>query len=41
VEGASERGHPRRETSGSGENELRQVNEELLVGPDWGIRSQV
>ena len=29
------------ETSGGGANELGQGNEQLLVGPDWGLRSQV
>jgi len=41
VEGGSKRGHPRRETSGGGADELSQSNEQLLVGPDWGLRSQV
>jgi len=40
VEGGSKRGHPGRETSGSGANELSQGNEQLLVGPDRGFRSQ-
>jgi len=41
VEGGSKRGHCRRETSGGGENELSQRNEQLLVGPDRGLRGQV
>jgi len=41
VEGGSKRGHPRRETGGGGAAELSQGNEQLLVGPDWGLRSQV
>jgi len=41
VEGGSKWGHPRRETSGGGANELSQGNEQLLVGPDWGLRSHV
>ena len=41
MEGGSKRGHPRRETSGSDANELSQRNEQLLVGPDWGLRGQV
>jgi len=41
VEGARERGHSRRETGGSGANELSQRNEQLLVGPEWDIRGQV
>jgi len=41
VEGGGRRGHPRRETSGGGVNELSQGNKQLLVGPDWGLRSQV
>ena len=41
MEGASERGHPRGETSGGGANELSQGDEQLLVGPDWGLQSQV
>jgi len=41
VEGGSKRGHPKRETSGSGADELSQGNEQLLVRPDWGFRSQV
>jgi len=36
-----ERRHPRGETSGGGADELSQSNEQLLVGPDWGLRSQV
>ena len=38
---ASERGHPRGETSSGGANELSQGNKQLLVGPDWGFWSQV
>jgi len=41
VKGGGEWGHPRGETSGGGANELSQSNERLLVGPDWGLRSQV
>jgi len=41
VEGASERGHPRRETGGGGADELSQRNEHLLVGPDQGLGGQV
>jgi len=41
VEGGGERGHPRRETGGSGANELSQRNEQLLVGPDRGLWVQV
>jgi len=41
VEGGSKRGHPRRETSGSGADELSQRNEQLLVGPDRGLGGQV
>ena len=41
VEGGSEWGHPRGETSGSGANELSQGDEHLLVGPNWGLRRQV
>jgi len=41
VEGGGKRGHPRGETSGGGGNELSQGNEQLLVRPDWGLRSQV
>jgi len=41
VEGGSKRGHPRRETSGGDANELSQRNEQLLVGPDRGLRGQV
>jgi len=41
VEGGCQRGHCRRETSGSGANELSQCNEQLLVGPDPGLRGQV
>jgi len=41
VEGGSKRGHPRRETCGGGADKLSQGNEQLLVGPDRGLRSQV
>jgi len=41
VERGSKRGHSRRETGGSGTNELSQSNEQLLVGPDRGHRGQV
>ena len=41
MKGGGERGNPRGENSGGGVNELSQGNEELLVGPDWGFRSQV
>jgi len=41
VEGGNKRGHPRRETSGGGVDELSQRNEQLLVGPDKGLGSQV
>ena len=41
MKGASERGHPRGETSGGGANELSQGNKQLLEAPDWGFRSQV
>jgi len=41
VEGEGKRGHPRGKTSGGREDELSQGNEQLLVGPDWGLRSQV
>jgi len=41
VKGASKRGHPGEEISGGGANKLSQGNEQLLVGPDWGLRSQV
>jgi len=41
VEGGGKRGHPRGETSGSGTNDESQGNEQLLVGPDWRLRSQV
>jgi len=41
VEGGGKQGHPRGETSGGDANELSQGNEQLLVGPDWGLRSQV
>ena len=41
MEGGSKRRHPRGETSGGGANELSQRNEQLLVGPEWGFRSQI
>jgi len=41
VDGGGKRGHPRGETSGGGANKLSQRNEQLLVRPDWGLRSQV
>ena len=41
MEGGGKRGHPLRDTSGSGVDELSQRNEQLLVGPDRGLRSQV
>ena len=41
VEGGGTRGHPRRETSGSGADELSQGMEQLLVGPDWSLGGQV
>jgi len=41
VEGGRTRGNPRRATSGGGANELGQGNEQLLVGPDRGLRGQV
>jgi len=41
VEGGGKWGHPGRETSGSGANELSQRNEQLLVGPDRSLRDQV
>jgi len=41
VQGGSKWGHPRRDTSGGGANELSQRNEQLLVGPDWGPGGQV
>jgi len=41
VEGESKWGHPRRETSGSGANELSQRDGQLLVGPDQSLRGQV
>jgi len=41
VEGGGKRGHPRRETGGSSADELRQRNEQLLVGPDRGLGAQV
>ena len=37
VEGGAKRGHPRRETSGGGADDLSKCNEELLVRPDWGL----
>ena len=37
MEGGSKWGHPRLETSGSGANELSECDEQLLVGPDWGL----
>ena len=41
MEGGGKRWHPRGETSGGSANELSQGNEQLLVRPDWGLRSQV
>ena len=41
MEGGSKRGHPRRETSGGGADELSQRNEQLMVGRDWGLGGQV
>ena len=41
VEGGSKQGHPRREASGGGANELSQRNKQLLVGPDRGLWGQV
>ena len=41
MEGGGKRGHPQRETGGSGANELSQRKEQLLVRPDWGLRGQV
>jgi len=41
VEGGGKRGHSRRETGCGGSDELIQRNEQLLVGPDWGLRGQV
>jgi len=41
VQGGGKRGHPKRETGGGGANELSQRNEQLLVGPDWGLGGQV
>jgi len=41
VEGEGKRGHSRRETGGSGTDELSQRNEQLLVGPDRGLGIQV
>ena len=41
MEGVSKWGHPWRETSGSGANELSQRNEQLLVGPDRSLGNQV
>jgi len=40
VKAASQRRHSGRETSSGGANELSQGNEQLLVGPDWGLRGQ-
>jgi len=41
VEGGGKWGHPRRETSSGGANELSQRNEQLLVGADRGLGGQV
>ena len=41
MEGGSKWGHSRRETSGSGANEISQRDEQLLVGPDRSLRGQV
>jgi len=41
VEGGCKRGHPRRETSGGGVDELSQGDKQLLVGPDRGLGGQV
>ena len=41
MEGGGKRGHPRRETGGSSADELSQRNEQLLVGPDRGLGTQV
>jgi len=41
VEGGGKGGHPRRETSDSGADELSQRNKQLLVGPDRGLGGQV
>ena len=41
MEGGGKRGHPWRETGGSGADELSQRNKQLLVGPDRGLRAQV
>jgi len=41
MEGRGKRGDPRRETGGSGADELGQRNEQLLVGPDRGLGAQV
>ena len=41
MEGESNRGNPKRETSGGGANELSQRNEQLLVRPDRGLGGQV
>jgi len=41
MEGGGKRGHPRRETGGSGADELSQRDEQLLVGPDRGLGVQV
>jgi len=37
VEGEGKRGHPRRETSGGGADDLSQRDEQLLVRPDRGL----
>ena len=41
MEGGGKRGHPRRETSSRGANEVSQCNEQRLVGPDRGLGGQV
>ena len=41
MEGGGKRGHSRRETGGSGADELSQRDEQLLVGPDRGLGVQV
>ena len=41
MQGGSKRGHPQRETSGSGAEELSQRNEQLVVRPDRGLGGQV
>ena len=41
MEGGGKGGHSRRETGGSGADELSQRNEQLLVGPDGGLGAQV